>query len=573
MGDNGIQTNGIQTNGIQLNGIQLNGIQLNSIQLNGIQLNSLQLNGVPMDAQQGADMLVLFEYMTECALAPEQSADFYDHDGMLHTFFGALSLAPAWRDGPLDHGGQRKVSACLAARSNQLGVNVSISMRGADILATELERVAYEHYEGTFWGNLFVPESHIEACTVSGGGLAGRVCSDPDNNCGFNFVGECATVCATQDPLDGHFSDCAGEEFAVSVFLNLSTRQTHGQQRSACAIADDKSVWCWGENGSGQLGDGTTIARTSPAAIADPTNDASEVSVGGHHSCMRNDRGGLSCWGENSDGQLGDGSNSAHTSPVAIAALGDQVAEVVAGAAQTCIIRADSDVMCAGDNSYGQLGDGSSGDRNTFAAVSLASGAVALSAGSTAHHVCAVDSAGQVACWGRNDVGQLGVGTTVHSNTPLAISHDDLGHPFGDVIDLCASQTLTCAHKLDGSAWCWGQGFTRPTHFALSRPVAPGGLSCGERHACFILDNGNIWCMGANDSGQLGFPTGGATTWSPGRVSGLGDAIAINAASGHTCAELTDGTTWCWGARDPSSALFAEDLSPLPTAIPLAIGL
>jgi alpha-tubulin suppressor-like RCC1 family protein len=190
-----------------------------------------------------------------------------------------------------------------------------------------------------------------------------------------------------------------------------------------------------------------------------------------------------------------------------------------------------------------------------------------LSVSTSADHTCATKIDGSVVCWGDNSAGQLGDGTTVDRGAPVAVDVDWQGQPFGDAVELCASPRFTCARKSDGSAWCWGNVSPRPRRLPLGAPVGPGGMACGRRHACFAAVDGTVWCAGENDSGQIGAGAGAGFTLSV-QVPGIDEVVRINAGRTHTCATRADGTLWCWGA---DSGLFSTALSSTPTEIPLAI--
>jgi alpha-tubulin suppressor-like RCC1 family protein len=127
-----------------------------------------------------------------------------------------------------------------------------------------------------------------------------------------------------------------------------------------CAVKTDGSLWCWGNNFYGQLGDGTYTSRNTPVQIM--SSEVSSVALGGYHTCAVKTDGSLWCWGLNDVGQLGDGTNTSKTTPVQIMSSG--VSSVALGYAHTCAVKADGSLWCWGRNNYGQLGDGG-GWKNT----------------------------------------------------------------------------------------------------------------------------------------------------------------------------------------------------------------
>ncbi len=195
-----------------------------------------------------------------------------------------------------------------------------------------------------------------------------------------------------------------------------------------CAILDDGSVRCWGSNSDGQLGDGTTTSRNTPTALSSWPSGRTAVAItaGGYHTCAILDDGSVRCWGYNSGGQLGDGTTTSRNTPTAIMwwnPSGRTTAAITAGDYHTCAIFDDGSVRCWGWNDDGQLGDGTTTSRNTSTALSSwPSGrtAVAITAGD--YHTCAILDDGSVRCWGYNNHGQLGDGTSTNRYTPTSVN-------------------------------------------------------------------------------------------------------------------------------------------------------
>jgi len=171
----------------------------------------------------------------------------------------------------------------------------------------------------------------------------------------------------------------------------------------SCAIIDFGMVSCWGRNGDGQLGDGTTTDRNTPTQISTlgTNRTAIAISAGGYHTCAILDDGSVSCWGRNGDGQLGDGTTTDRNTPTQISTLGtDRTAVVItAGDSHTCAILDDGSVSCWGGNIYGLIGDGTNTESNTSTQTSSLGTdrtAVAITAGSD--HTCAILDDGSVSC-------------------------------------------------------------------------------------------------------------------------------------------------------------------------------
>ena len=214
---------------------------------------------------------------------------------------------------------------------------------------------------------------------------------------------------------------------------------------------------CWGRNNKGQLGIGSTKASGGVAPTALPvvpgTFDAVSVAGGFEHTCAASAAGEVWCWGEAGRLQLGNAVNSTvdQSSPVRTDALGDSALSVSAGDEFSCARITGGTAWCWGDNQYGQLGRGSTSPASSAAPTAVAgTGTVSvLSAGG--FHACAVTGVGALRCWGRNDKGQLGVGSTSDAYTPAAVTVAG-----GTVSDVAAGALHTCAVLNTGTVQCWG---------------------------------------------------------------------------------------------------------------------
>lgn len=320
---------------------------------------------------------------------------------------------------------------------------------------------------------------------------------------------------------------------------------------STCAVTDIGDVRCWGDNTAGRLGDGTTTQRLTPVSVGGLTG-AMAVSVGGGTGCAITS-GGLKCWGANDDGQIGDGTTAPRLTATQVAGLSSGVTHVAVGYAHVCARTTSGAVKCWGDNSNGQLGDGTTTDRPTPVDVSgLSSGAASVASGLM--HVCAVTDVGTVRCWGNNAYGQLGGGTT---GAPHLTPADVQGLPAA-VSAIAGGDDHSCAASSSGALMCWGANFTGQlgdgSYVDRSRPTpVPGVLvgvaviAPGGSHSCALSSAGAVSCWGTNGSGELG---DGTTTdrLTPGEVSGLGaDAVGLASGSNFTCALTTAGGVKCWG--------------------------
>ncbi|MBI2061611.1 MAG: hypothetical protein HYT87_17870, partial [Nitrospirae bacterium] len=314
-----------------------------------------------------------------------------------------------------------------------------------------------------------------------------------------------------------------------------------------CSLLSNGTVKCWGNNQSGQLGDGTTANKTTPVAVSSLSGSVA-VAGGGNQTCSLLSNGTVDCWGYNFYGQLGDGTTVNKTTPAAVIGLSGAVA-VAGGYYHTCSLLSDGTVKCWGWNPSGQLGDGTTADRLTPITVSSLSGGVALAVGYW--HTCSLLSDGTVKCWGLNSSGQLGDGTTANRLTPIAVSS-----LFGGVA-IVVGYDHTCSLLSDGTVKCWGNnqyGQLGDGTLLVNKttPVAVSGLSggvavaAGREYTCSLLSDGTMKCWGRNFYGQLGDGTTADRT-TPVAVSGLSGGVTVANGYEHTCSLLSDGTVKCWG--------------------------
>ena len=209
----------------------------------------------------------------------------------------------------------------------------------------------------------------------------------------------------------------------VGLAVGVSAVSTGGFH--ACALTTSGSVKCWGDNFSGQLGNGLTSDSAIPVSVFGLTNAASVVSANGEFSCALTKRGAAKCWGDNLYGQLGNGRGGTwgtnSTTPVTVSGLSAGVKGISAGGLHACAVLSSGGVRCWGSNNFWQLGNGSTQQlSNTpVSVVGLGSGMAQVSAGG--NHSCALTSGGAVKCWGYNTWGQLGNGTNVSSQIPVGL--------------------------------------------------------------------------------------------------------------------------------------------------------
>jgi alpha-tubulin suppressor-like RCC1 family protein len=325
-----------------------------------------------------------------------------------------------------------------------------------------------------------------------------------------------------------------------------------------CALTRAGGVKCWGYNGAGTLGDGTNTNKTTPVNVSSLSSGVVAISAGGSHTCALTSAGGVKCWGDNQWGQLGDGTTTDKTTPVDVEGLTSGVKAISAGGEYTCALTSAGGVGCWGNNERGQLGDGTTTDKTTPVAVSgLSSGVAAISAGR--NHTCARIIERPffgVRCWGDNFFGELGDGTITNKTTPVDVTGLSSG-----VAAISAGESHTCALTDGGGAECWGYNeygqLGDGTRVSRRTPANVSGLSsgvtaisAGGRHTCALPSAGGVTCWGGNESGQLGDGTVTNKTTAI-DVGGLSSRImAISAGGSHTCALLSAGGVKCWGFNE-----------------------
>jgi alpha-tubulin suppressor-like RCC1 family protein len=278
-----------------------------------------------------------------------------------------------------------------------------------------------------------------------------------------------------------------------------------------CAITTDNVLWCWGGNRYGQLGSADTDVRTSPTQVQSLGSDIARASNGGTHTCAQNSDGRLFCWGSNLSGQLGFGAGSAQLIPAQVTIPGVTVERLATGSRFSCARSTDGSLYCWGDNGLGQLGLGDSAVRATPERVNaLGMSAVRMAAGGA--HLCVLLNDAEVWCHGDNRFGQLGTGDLTARLAPSHVA----GGGLGRATQVYAGGGHSCALKVDGSLWCWGDNRSGQlaagdtTARALPVQAAPELLgtqvtaaSAGGGHTCAVKTDSSVWCWGNNQYGQV----------------------------------------------------------------------
>jgi alpha-tubulin suppressor-like RCC1 family protein len=278
-------------------------------------------------------------------------------------------------------------------------------------------------------------------------------------------------------------------------------------------------------------------------------------------------RGRVKCWGANDRGQLGNGSTTDSSTPVAVRGLEGGVIAISAGGEHTCALTSRGGVKCWGLNRWGELGNGKTAKSRTPVDVSgLTSGVSAIAAGGNG--TCAIVSDGGVKCWGMGNSGQLGNGANTDSLVPV-----DVDGLAGDVSAIAAGGWHTCALVVGAEVMCWGtdaywsDGGEGPLPWddtigdtAVAVAGLPNGvsaISAGAHHTCALTTGGGVTCWGGEND-IAGYNGSGNKLGIPGEVAGLASGVTAIAAGGsHTCVLMAAGGVKCWGTV-PVDVVFAN---------------
>lgn len=292
----------------------------------------------------------------------------------------------------------------------------------------------------------------------------------------------------------------------------------------SCALRHDGALWCWGQNLHGELGDGTYARRVLPvqatsSASGFGANNIASIAADLYRTCALNDNGRAFCWGHNAFGQIGDGSTTGRINPVRVEVIGTGVQTLSASHHLSCAVGEFGKAWCWGRNNHGQVGDGSTTNRSLPVPVSIAPALgfrdfniAAVAAGQ--NHGCARNLRGRAFCWGSNHFGQLGDGTTTDRLTPVQVDTSAPGFNGFNIAQISAGESHTCALTSTGRAFCWGRnGFGQVGH----------GLPASVR----------VELPTAVNTSATGF--------------GVRNIVRIVAGGDSSCALNVNGRAFCWG--------------------------
>lgn len=381
--------------------------------------------------------------------------------------------------------------------------------------------------------------------------VAAQTCATGDRACN----GACTSLASDPANCGACGNQClSGDSCSAGQCVNpppLVTDIAAGSEHTCVHVVGSRGsqVRCWGSNAYGQLGNGTTTDSPVPVEVPGVTTTVAIVVAGSQHTCIKGLDGLVGCWGDNSHGQLGNGTTIGSSTVGAMFLIpgSSSAGSLAAGGYHTCEVLRDGTVMCWGANAGGQLGNGT--DRNDSlspVAVSGLTGASSIAAG--IEHTCVALSNATVQCWGwtrgfpPNFIG---------SSTPRTVLF--LQGPI-----IAAGWYHTCSSDNRGGLYCWGWNeygqLGKGDNSSWLPVLAEGGslttaLAAGAIHSCVNAHRTVTQCWGNNSYGQLGDGTNTDSSIAV-VVQGMGEAIKLAAGGGHTCALLQGGTVYCWGKND-----------------------
>lgn len=389
-------------------------------------------------------------------------------------------------------------------------------------------------------------------------------------------------------------TDAASNTASVTVnVIGVTRLSSIGFSQTVCALTNAGNVYCWGWNGDGQLGNNTTTSSSTPVEVDGGAQGPGflsgivSIAAGSYSTCALSFSGNVYCWGDNTNGQLGNNTTTSSNIPVEVRGVGGTgylsgIVSITVGEAHTCASSSSGNIYCWGANGDGELGNNSTTGSNTPVEVSGVGGTGYLSGivsvAALEFDTCASSSSGNVYCWGINESGQLGVNThsgpqicstLACSDTPLEVLGVGGTGNLSGIANIAVGLEHVCASSSSGNVYCWGSnGSGELGNNSTTESDTPvevlgvGGtgnlsgvvnITAGEWYSCAQLSSGNEYCWGSNSNGQLGNNT---TTESntPVEVVGVGGTgylsgvVSVTSGQENSCALTSSGYVYCWGS-------------------------
>ena len=410
-----------------------------------------------------------------------------------------------------------------------------------------------------------------------------------------------------EDRTDGNSTDEAstymngdGSPSDGSFVENISAGLFH-----TCAVKADKTTFCWGNGSNNQLGNNDAGDAPTPVQVLGVggtgfLTGVKQVSAGSYHTCALKTDETVFCWGEGTDGKLGNNDTEHAPTPVQVLMVGTpgilkDVKQISAGDAHSCAVTKGGSVFCWGKGVHGQLGNNDTTQNfhtpvqvRGLGGTEFLSGIKQVSTGN--EHTCALKKNGRVFCWGDGWYGRLGNHDVQNSPTPVQVAGVGGTNFLSRVTQISVGTHHTCAVNEDGRTFCWGKGSEdqlgdNKTKTYSSAPVQVVGVkgtgfligvkqvSAGNYHTCAVKTDETIFCWGEGRSGQLGNndTTQGSPT--PVQVLGVGGTgflsgiKQVSAKNYRTCALKVGGAAFCWGSGNNGELGNNGIFHPTPMAV------
>ncbi len=330
--------------------------------------------------------------------------------------------------------------------------------------------------------------------------------------------------------------------------------------RHTCAVRSNGQVECWGSNDTQQVGTSDGGPFVSPIEI-DSLSNAVDVSANFNHTCAMTRDNEVYCWGLNEFAQSGaDADTQEVGEPNRVTPLED-ARDTATGSGHSCAVLQTGGARCWGEEQFGQLGNGESRPRVQDAPVTVQNASndfVGLSGGDA--HTCGLGESGEVWCWGNSSKGKLGRGVRPASPAQPERVMSSPGRSLQGVVDLSVGSNHACAALQAGDLRCWGNGGEgqigddgRSNRFfatEVSNVSEAWHVATGKGHSCMIRRDGSVACWGDNRHGQLGIGQPADRYETPVDIPNFGGIVDIAAGHAHTCAINRQGELYCWGRND-----------------------
>jgi alpha-tubulin suppressor-like RCC1 family protein len=364
----------------------------------------------------------------------------------------------------------------------------------------------------------------------------------------------------------------------------FTARTVAGRSDHTVACGNSDTVYCWGAGTFGQLGDNTATDSLIPIQTLDvtgmgPLTGVAAVAAGNGFSVALKNDGTVWCWGRNDVGQLGDNTGVQRDLPVQVTGAGgvgflSGISAIAAGTSHVVAVKNTGTIWCWGDNNAGQLGNNGVGLFQLAPVQVVGTGGVGflldgVSVAAGQNHTVAVLADNTVRCWGGNNRGQLGDNTLVQKVFPVQVVGLGGVGVLNAIVAVGAGEKHVVALQSDNTVWCWGDnsagqlgnngvGLFQKTPVKTLDSGGMGDLAAitavaaGQNHTIALQNDATVWCWGSNFSGQLGNNTNVDTvlpvkTLSDSGVGDLSNVTAIGSSWWHTCAVANGSTIWCWG--------------------------